>query len=381
MTRTRSPLARRIARTSFLTFASISALILLAQLLTLNTSATRSITVDPPNSTAAPQIVEAVTEFQQEQIVMMMIVSSTALLVISLVGTALSYRAATGSLRRVVDITTHTQEITANTLDDRLNLTGPRDEIKDLADTIDNTLEQLHDAFNRQQRFAANASHELRTPLTVIHSSLESLATQGLTEDDNLNRSLRSVRKMGTIIDSLLILANTQQLSPEQRFPTDLTAILKIVVHEAEADFQAKHIVASISAEEDIIVNGDQGLLVQATHNLIQNAARYTPPHGTAHVEVSATNKEVILTITNSGDDSLPDDVSQLLEPFHRGVNSRLSASPGHGLGLSLVDSIARKHGGALILAKNHDGGLAATVKLPRATQRVQGGNPRSPYL
>ncbi len=126
---------------------------------------------------------------------------------------------------RAAEIDAHTRRITASTLDERLKLPAPRDEIKQLADTIDETLDRLDAAFAQQERFAANASHELRTPLTVLQSSLEALGVKNADEPE-IARSLRSVRRMNETIDALLLLAQTKRLPVEHGFPVDLAAVL-----------------------------------------------------------------------------------------------------------------------------------------------------------
>jgi two-component system, OmpR family, sensor histidine kinase VanS len=364
MTAMRSPLARRIALMSGATFIAISALVLIAQWSILTAVTSASIVVEPAEAGEyGPQVVEAVFRLASDATNIIMLASAAALLAITVIGTSLSYRAATVSLRRVADVDAHTRRITANTLDERLNLRGPRDEIKNLADTIDYTLGKLEAAFGQQERFAANASHELRTPLTVLRTSLEGLAAQGFNEDENVQRSLRSVMKMDAMIDSLLLLSQTRQLPVERRYPVDLAAILRVSWEETRADFRARHIDASIHAEGSVYTAGDHVLLIQAVHNLLQNAARYTPIGGKARFEVTVEAQDAVMSFTNDCGNLPDDDLARLLEPFHRGTESRLSGKPGHGLGLSIVHSIAQQHGGTFTLSAEGDHSLTATLR------------------
>lgn len=365
MNRTPS-LAGRIALRTALILAAISALVLIAEWTVLRSVASANISVTPEGSAAAPEVVEAVFQLASDVIATTLTVSAIALLAITAIGALLSYRAARSSLKRVAEIDTHTRRITASTLGERLNLPGPRDEIKQLADTIDETLDRLDDAFAQQERFAANASHELRTPLTVLHSSLEALGVKN-TDEPEIARSLRSVRRMNEIIDALLLLAQTKRLPEEHGFPVDLAAVLHIVYEDMEPHFREKGVSAKIEAEHPVYVHGDQTLLVQAVHNLIQNAANYTPSGGSVLFEATVDGGEAVLTFTNDGATLHEGEAARLLEPFNRGEDSRISGKPGHGLGLSIVSSIVRQHGGNFSMTARPGGGVVAAVRIPLA--------------
>ncbi|WP_159619095.1 sensor histidine kinase [Ruania rhizosphaerae] len=370
-------LATRIAVSSAAILTAISGLVLVAEWIVLTSVATSSVTVDQPDAEAAPEVVEAVYQLTSGTIITTMLVTAVALLAIIATGTIVSYRAARISLRRVADISAHTRRITASTLDERLDLDGPHDEIKDLADTIDDTLGQLDDAFSQQERFAANASHELRTPLAVLRTSLESLsARDDLHEDDDLQRSVRSTRRVQAILDSLLVLAQTKLLPPERRFPVDLSTTVGVAFEDHAHAFVERDIHTVVDIDGDVNTSGDQTLLLQAVHNLLHNAARYTPPGGNAHVIVTNDEHSALVTVTNDGDVFTSAEASRLTEPFNRGTDSRLNRSPGHGLGLSIVNSIVRQHGGTFTITANANGGITAAIRLPATESGARGESP-----
>lgn len=361
-----SSLAGRIALRTALILASISALVLFAEWTVLRSVASANISVTPEDSAAAPEVVEAVFQLASGVIATILTVSAIALLAITAIGALLSYRAARASLQRVAEIDAHTRRITASTLDERLKLPGPRDEIKQLADTIDETLDRLDAAFAQQERFAANASHELRTPLTVLQSSLEALGVKNANEPE-IARSLRSVRRMNETIDALLLLAQTKRLPVEHGFPVDLAAVVHIVHEDTEPRFSEKGISVDIRAAHPVYVHGDQTLLVQAVHNLIQNAANYAPSGGSAVFEAVSVNEEAVLIFSNNGPVLDEGEAARLLEPFNRGEDSRISGRPGHGLGLSIVNSIVRQHGGNFSLSARGGGGVVVEARIPLA--------------
>jgi signal transduction histidine kinase len=378
MTVARSPLARRIALTSAVILAAVSVLVLLAVWSVLNSVASSSISVDPSDATSSsPEVVEATYQLASGAVTNIMLLTGTALLAVAALGSFISYWAAKVSLRRVAEVSAHTRRISASTLDERLNLTGPPDEIKELADTIDNTLSALDEAFAQQERFAANASHELRTPLAVLRTSIESLSrVNNEAAGEDLARAERSTARMETVLDSLMLLAQTKQLPADRRFPIDLSASMRIAYEDFAEDFVAQKIDVSISIKEDVNTTGDQTLVLQAIHNLLANAQRYTPSGGRAQIVVDTEGDDAVVVVTNTGRRLEPSEAVRLAEPFNRGENSRQNHIPGTGLGLSIVNSIAVQHGGALTILANPEGGLTATIRLPRTASGARGPAP-----
>lgn len=372
----RSSLAARIAVRSAAIFTAISVLVFVAVWASLTSVASSSITVVPENgASSAPEVVEAVFRLTNQAKTMTMTVTGSALALITALGTFLTYRAARASLRRVSDITQHTRRITASTLDERLALRGPDDEIKDLADTIDDTLSQLSDAFAQQERFAANASHELRTPLAVVRTSLESIGGR-IAHDEDVDRSLRNVTRMDETIDALLLLAQTRRLPEDRRYPVDVAGVVRILADDLAPAFAARGVSFEVRADQVAIVDGDQTLLTQAVHNLMRNAAQYAPADGHATFEVTASPTAVTARFANDGCAYTDEEVAQLLEPFSRGAQTRAGDVTGHGLGLSIVVSIARQHGGTFELEPRQEGGLVGTLRLPPATEEAGDATP-----
>lgn len=275
------------------------------------------------------------------------------------------------SLGRISDITRATREISQADLDRRLDLPGPADEIKELGDTIDGMLQRLEDAFTRQERFVAAASHELRTPLTTTRTALEIPLAQGRVPTElvgDLERALTANRRSERLISSLLVLARGThhgrgaEEAPDEQ--ADLAAIARQSAAEHADDAAGGELTVWVEADEPAPVAADPGLVAIAVGNLLDNAVRHNVPGGRVEVAVTGDAHAVRLTVANDGDALDSDEVARLTEPFNRGRRTRL-AGGGTGLGLTLVETIARSLGGSLELAPRDGGGLTARLELP----------------
>jgi signal transduction histidine kinase len=279
----------------------------------------------------------------------------------------LSWLLAGRVLRPLRTITDATRSISENDLHQRLALSGPRDELTELGETIDGLLGRLERAFDSQRRFVANASHELRTPLTVDRAMLQvALADPDVTLD-----SLRAVceevleagREQERLIDALLILARSQR-GLDRKGPVDLAAVITEVLHSQQlsAATMELHIDAALG---DAIVPGDARLLYRLVSNLADNAIRYNIPGGRVWVMTAATSAGVTLTVSNTGPRVAPNQVTRLLQPFQRDIPDRTATPHGVGLGLSIVAEIAVAHGANLDVRTRAEGGLTVTVSFP----------------
>ena len=252
-------------------------------------------------------------------------------------------------------------------LSQRLALSGPRDEIHDLADTFDNMLASLERSFSVHRRFAANASHELRTPLATTQTMIDVALSdpQASAEDLRtvLTRVLETNRANRETIDALLDLADAQS-GKLAREDVDMEVTVRdalgvIAPEVAERDL---HVSAHLRA---IQVPGDPVLLRQSVSNLLRNAARYNNDGGRITIGMAHLDDGVRLTIRNDGPVVPADKVESLREPFVRGEGRGRTRGSGHGLGLAIVTAVASAHGGELRLSANPAGGLTAVLELP----------------
>jgi signal transduction histidine kinase len=294
--------------------------------------------------------------------------SGIALAIMAVLAIALGWLVAGRMLRPLRTMATTTQRITEHNLHERLALPGPSDELKDLADTIDGLLNRLEAAFDAQRRFVANASHELRTPLTLNRALLDlTLNNPDATVDDlrTMGQELiASGEQQEQLIEALLTLA-TSARGLEQHEPFDLSEITADVLLGPHPE------IARLGLDVQTTITlapaiGDPRLAKRLVANLFDNALRHNVTGGHINIATRTESRHAILTIANSGPVIPPDDIDRLFQPFQRLHGDRASHHPdGHGLGLSIVQSIAAAHSAALSARTRPDGGLQVEVRFP----------------
>lgn len=256
-------------------------------------------------------------------------------------------------------------------LDHRIRLAGRNDEFRQLADTFDQMLDRLHDAFDTQERFAANASHELRTPLT-INATLLDVARSYPDQQDYpqlIERlSITNARAIG-LTEALLRLADANSVTATSE-PVDLAVLAGNAIEQLVLEAEGREVAIETDLRDAPTV-GDATLLEQLIANLVQNAIRHN--HSTGQVLVTTCHdpggRVATLRIENTGMRYTLEQVARFSEPFLRGTGrvSQAGRDKGYGLGLALVSRITAIHDGTLRLAPREAGGLIATVTLPAA--------------
>jgi len=264
-------------------------------------------------------------------------------------------------LRPVQQITAAARAASEHNLDARVALTGPRDELRELADTFDAMLARLQAAFASQGRFIADAGHELRTPLTVMRTAVDVvLAKPDPTREElrDMGRDVQAaVAQTERLIAALLTLARNQG-GLTVREPVDLATVAEDALDSAATDGVRRHTLLDPAGTV-----GDPVLLERLVVNLLENAARYNVPDGELWVVTGADDRTASVTVANRGPVVPADQVATLFEPFHR-LNGR-TADGGLGLGLTIVASIAEMHAGSVTAHPRPDGGLTVRVSLP----------------
>lgn len=273
-------------------------------------------------------------------------------------------------LRPVHQLTAAAREAGEHNLSRRLALTGPRDELRELADTFDNMLARLETAFTSQSRFIANASHELRTPLTLMRTTLDVVLDKpdaSRAELIAMGTDVRSeVDHANALIDTLLALArNERGLTVHEN--VDLGVIAEDVLDCTRADGLRVSTTLAPAA-----VSGDPLLLERLVANLVDNAVRYNVVDGSVAVTTSATDDQVAVRVVNTGPVVAPERVAELFQPFTR-LDDRVGN--GFGLGLALVASIAAAHDASITATSREDGGLDITVRMRSTVHDGQPGH------
>ena len=280
----------------------------------------------------------------------------------AVLGWTLSGRA----LRPVHQITAAARAASEHNLSARVAPTGPRDELRELAETFDEMLGRLQAAFEGQQRFIANASHELRTPLAVMRATVDVvLGNPDSTPGDlrAMGEDIRTaVEHAEHLIGALLILARNER-GLTVREETDLATVAEDVLDTAALGGRRVH-----ATLEPAVISGDPVLAGRLVANLVDNAVRYNLPAGDIWISTRTMAGSSQLTVANTGPVISPADAGRIFQPFQR-LSDRTSHD-GFGLGLAIVASIAAVHGGTASARPRDDGGLSVTVTIPSAGPR-----------
>ena len=296
----------------------------------------------------------------------LLIASVVSLAVIVVAAAAIGWLLAGRVLRPLRTITGAARRISASRLHERLALRGPDDELKELADTLDELFARLEASFDAQRRFAANASHELRTPLTRERTLLQvtradPAATTGTWQavsQDLLASNVEQER----LLEALLTLASTEAGIGE-REPADLAAITGVALTAARPAISR----LSLNVHTDIqpaTLEGDPLLIQQLVANVIDNAARHNISGGDLRVATRADGGRAVLSVTNTGPVIPAAEVDRLFQPFQRLGPRPARRDGGHGLGLSIVRAIATAHAATVTVTAQPvpAGGLAVEV-------------------
>lgn len=294
--------------------------------------------------------------------------------IIVIIGTTGGYLLAKQALRPIARLTQTARQLSTETLDQRINLGGPDDELRELADTFDEMLARLDAAFDSQRLFVANASHELRTPLSVIRTELEVTLADPDADAAELRRMGEVVEaaaeRAQRLVSSLLTLARLQAVGRgelEVAEPVDLAALVPTALSAVAAEAQDKGITIE-SEVETASTFGDPRLLERLIGNLVENGIRHNIPQGWLRITTGETDERVWLHVSNGGQVIPPADLDSLFEPFRRGGRLR-TATRGAGLGLAIVRLIVDAHHGRLQAAAPPFGGLAIRIELPRTNE------------
>ncbi|AZM91660.1 MULTISPECIES: sensor histidine kinase [Streptomyces] len=293
--------------------------------------------------------------------------SLMALLGLSVIAFAFGYAMAGRVLSPLGKITRTARRVVGSDLTRRIELDGPDDELKELADTFDEMLDRLERAFTAQQRFVANASHELRTPLAINRTLLEvHLSDPGApVELQQLGKTLLATNERSEqLVEGLLLLARSENQIVERK-PVDLAEVASRAIDQARGEALAKGV--EIRGERALVViQGNGVLLERIALNLVQNAVRYNVPEGGwVEVTTEAQHGQAVLVVSNTGPVVPAYEVDSLFEPFRRLRTERTGSDKGVGLGLSIARSVARAHGGRILATPREGGGLVMRVTLP----------------
>jgi two-component system, OmpR family, sensor histidine kinase BaeS len=220
-------------------------------------------------------------------------------------------------------------------------------ELVSLAASLNRMAASLQRLEGLRKDLVANVAHELRTPLTNLRGYLEAVH-EGVTppSPETIGMLHEEVMRLVRLVEALHDLSRLDALLPQiHRAPLDVGALAERLVALRRPEFTARRIAVRLAAS-GLRVHADADLLSQALSNLLDNALKFTPPAGEVAVDVARDNGAVRLAVSNTGEDIPADDLPFIFERFYRGEKSRSRASGGAGIGLAIVQEVARAHGG-----------------------------------
>jgi heavy metal sensor kinase len=296
-----------------------------------------------------------------------------SVLIASVVGWFLAVKA----LKPVDEITKMARRLGAESLDERLSIKGPADEIGRLADTFNEMIARLERSFNQVRQFTADASHELKTPLTVLKGEMEVALRSGATVEELrevLMSSLEETDRMSYIVKNLLDLARADVEAVKRDVQLD-----KVLAERFE-HFRKKAVTEGIELDirenRPVVVSGDPVRLNQLIYNLIDNAFKYTPRGGRVELFLAESRGEAILKVKDTGVGIEKQDLPYIFDRFFRVDKARTTREGvigGVGLGLSICKEIVDSHGGKIEVQSSPGKGSTFTVRLPTRKKQAWG--------
>lgn len=329
-----------------------------------------------------PQFEQEIQE-TKEAFLLRSVIATTIIILLSSVCT---YFLTKKTLTPLQKLTSEVSQIQAQNLSTQLAVPNSKDEIAQLTSSFNEMLARLDNAFNTQKQFSANAAHELRTPLAVLQTNLEVFEKKQepeMVEYQQLftmikEQTARLSQLVGTLLDmtNLKSVPRTDHVSLEELVDEvfcDLDPVAEkagISIHFDDSSSQDWHTdvhTPDASALNNNIRNitGSYVLLYRAVYNLVENAIKYNRPNGSVTVSVKEKNGQAMVLVTDTGIGISPENQKKIFDPFFRVDKSRSRAMGGAGLGLALVYSIAKEHGGTVNVLESSEAGSTIALMLP----------------
>jgi signal transduction histidine kinase len=285
-----------------------------------------------------------------------------------LAGTVATYWVAGAALRPLRATARSAAAIDMHSLDARLPLSRPHDEIRDLSASFNSVLDRLEEGIEHERRFISDASHELRTPLAVMRTNLEVVWANANGDLADYRRTLRaldhSVNRLERLVEDLLLLATNRSIGATEI--VRLPVLLEEATSPLQAEARERGITITIEPGYPIEVLGSEVLLHRVVSNLLDNAIAYNRDGGWVRVSAHPEGNWVAIEVADSGIGIRPEHRERIFERLWRGDVSRSRASGGAGLGLALVSEIVERHGGQVYIESDVGLGSTFTVRLPR---------------
>ena len=329
-----------------------------------------------------PQFEQEIQE-TKEAFLLRSVIATTIIILLSSVCTYFLTKKALTPLQK---LTSEVSQIQAQNLSTQLEVPNSKDEIAQLTSSFNEMLTRLDNAFSTQKQFSANAAHELRTPLAVLQTNLEVFEKKQEPEMIEYRQLFTMIKEqtarlsqlVGTLLDmtNLKSVPRTDHVSLEELVDEvfcDLDPVAEkagISIHFDDSSSQDLYTDvhtpdASTLNNNSLNITGSYVLLYRAVYNLVENAIKYNRPNGSVTVSVREQNGQAMILVKDTGIGISPENQKKIFDPFFRVDKSRSRAMGGAGLGLALVDSIAKEHGGTVNVLESSETGSTIALMLP----------------
>lgn len=290
----------------------------------------------------------------KDDIQKIIIISKVVLLVFgvvlffSIISIAFSGR---GLFQPIKDMTQTVKDISERNLNLRLNVSGSKNELKELALTFNEMMNRIEDYYNRQKQFVSDASHELRTPIAVVQGYADMLDRWGKNDKEILQESIDAIKNesenMKELIDKLLFLArHDKDTFVFQKEEFSLSEMLLEIAKETQI-IDSSHKI-KIDVHEEVPIYADRNRIKQAVRILIDNAIKYTPSNGEIIISLENEVNDIALSIRDTGIGMTKEELRHIFDRFYRSDQSRTKDGGGHGLGLAIAKIIILGHNGMI---------------------------------
>jgi heavy metal sensor kinase len=284
------------------------------------------------------------------------------------VATGVGWFMARQAVSGVEAVTRTARKISGGSLEERVPVKARGDEIDQLAITFNQMLDRIQTLLAEIREMSDNIAHDLRSPITRIRGMAEVTLTTGksLSEYENMAAStIEECDRLLDMINTMLMISKTESgVDKLSREEIDLAGLIREACELFEPAAEDKRVTLSCDVSGRIVLSGDTRMIQRMLSNLLDNAIKYTPPGGSVTVSVSDNDKQVFVSVKDTGIGISPSDLPRIFERFYRCDQSRCEA--GIGLGLSLARAIARAHGGDITVTSSPNQGSTFTITLPK---------------
>lgn len=295
----------------------------------------------------------------------MLFIDAVSLVLSIMVG----YIVSKNALSPIDKITNQAKKISASNLDTRIEIDGPEDELKRLADTFNDFISRIQYSYEKQNRFVLDASHELATPLAVIKGYIDILDRWGKEERAVLDEGIESIKvelsNMTSLLDTLLFLAKSDnEIFKIEKTKFSLSDLISEIEKETKI-IDEKHFILLVEGESAVDIVGDRRLMKQMLRAIVDNSIKYSPSNGIISIDYIVKAGNVVVTVSDHGMGIPKEELLNIFDRFYRVDKARSRTIGGSGLGLSIVKWIVDIHHGKIEAKSELGKGTKMIIELP----------------